>query len=181
MGKREVKAVFLDRDGVLIHSLVRNGKPYSPNRLSMMKIIKGVPEACHRLKKAGFLLIVVTNQPDVARGKQSLEVVEEMNNRLLSILPIDDIQACYHDDVDNCICRKPKPGLLFNAAINWSIDIRKSYLVGDRWRDIEAGRSAGCTTIFIDYGYDESVQSKADITLKSLEEASQWIISKEQT
>ena len=149
------RAVFLDRDGVLNRAVFKNGKPYPPGSLEELQIPDDVPHALQLLKEAGFLLIGVTNQPDVARGAQRREVVESINASLLAVLPLEDILVCYHDDGDRCSCRKPQPGLMYEAAARYGIDLGSSYMVGDRWKDVEAGRRAGCTTVLIDYGYDE--------------------------
>jgi D-glycero-D-manno-heptose 1,7-bisphosphate phosphatase len=182
MGKREIgkrRAVFLDRDGVLNEAVVRDGKPYPPAGPEEMKIAEGAPEACLLLKNAGFFLVVVTNQPDVARGTQSRETVEAINARLLSLLPIDDVRVCYHDEADNCACRKPKPGLIIQAAEDWDIDRKRSFLIGDRWKDIEAGKKADCTTIFIDREYREKLQSEPDFTTQTMMEAARWILRRQ--
>jgi len=170
------RAVFLDRDGVINRAIVRNGKPYPPPSMDELEILPGVPEALQRLHDAGFLLIVVTNQPDVARGTQLRSTVEAMHDFLRAQLPLDAMLACYHDDHDACECRKPSPGLLLEAARSHQIKLAASYMVGDRWRDIEAGKRAGCTTLFIDYQYDEAMMSKPDVTVRSLAEAADWIL-----
>jgi D-glycero-D-manno-heptose 1,7-bisphosphate phosphatase len=168
-------AVFLDRDGVLNRAVVRGGRPYPPDRLDEVEILPGVPEALERLKAAGFALIVATNQPDVARGRQTRAAVEAIHARLATVLPIDEFRVCYHDDKDDCPCRKPKPGLLNQAP---QYDLRRSIIVGDRWRDIEAGRRAGCrTAILVDYGYDEGRTVEPDLRVRSLAEAADWILS----
>jgi D-glycero-D-manno-heptose 1,7-bisphosphate phosphatase len=149
------RAVFLDRDGVLNRALERDGTPYPPRTPEELEILPGVPEALALLKARGFLLIVVTNQPDVARGTLPLDVVEATHARLAAELLLDDIFVCPHDDADACACRKPKPGMLLAAAAKHGIDLSSSYMVGDRWRDIDAGHAAGCTPILIDYGYRE--------------------------
>ncbi|MGD0361291.1 MAG: HAD-IIIA family hydrolase [Bryobacteraceae bacterium] len=149
------RAVFLDRDGVLTRALVRGGKAYAPITPAEMEIDADAPAALARLKAAGFLLIVVTNQPDVARGVTRLEDVEAMHATLRAALPLDAVCVCYHDDRDACDCRKPKPGMLFAAAAAHEVDLGASFMVGDRWRDVEAGAAAGCRTIWIDRGYDE--------------------------
>ena len=172
------QAVFLDRDGVLNRAIVREGKPYPPTKLAELEILSGVPEACAALREAGFLLIVVTNQPDVARGTQRRELVEAMNRALSSRLPLDDIRVCYHDDADCCLCRKPKPGLLLEAARDWHIDLSASFMVGDRWKDIEAGRNAGCKTVFIDRGYAEGRPACSDHQAGSLTDAVDWILQR---
>lgn len=165
------RAVFLDRDGVINKSIVRAGKPYPPASVAELEILPSVPYALERLKRGGFILIVVSNQPDVARGTASRAEVEEINNALSRALPIDEFRMCYHDDDDNCECRKPKPGMLLAAARKWTIDLASSYMVGDRWRDIEAGKRAGCRTFFIDYAYDEKLLENFDYRVESLWDA----------
>lgn len=170
------QAVFLDRDGVLNGTIVRNGGPCPPSSVAELKILPGVVEACTSLHEAGFLTIVVTNQPDVAQGTQRREVVEAINQVLRRQLPLDDIRVCYHDDADRCPCRKPEPGLLLGAAQDWDIDLSASFMVGDRWKDIEAGRSAGCKTVFVDHGYTERQPDNTDHRVGSLVEAVGWIL-----
>lgn len=172
------RAVFLDRDGVINRAIVRDGKPYPPSGLHELEILPGVVEACRMLKEAGFLLIAVSNQPDVARGAQRSETVEALNAAILAQVPLDEIRVCYHDG-DECGCRKPKPGLLLEAARAWDIDLANSFMVGDRWKDIEAGRRAGCKTIFLDHHYSEEMQSSPDCTLSSLQDAAEWILMAE--
>lgn len=170
------RAVFLDRDGVLNRAIVRRGKPYPPTGLAELEILPGVVEACRALQEAGFVLVAVTNQPDVRRGTQQRETVEAINRALQSRVPVDDIRVCYHDDRDACVCRKPSPGLLLEAAKQWRIDLHASFMVGDRWKDVEAGRRAGCKTILIDYGYRETPERIADHCVRSLAEAARWIL-----
>jgi D-glycero-D-manno-heptose 1,7-bisphosphate phosphatase len=170
------RAVFLDRDGVLNRAKVRDGKPYPPANVSEMEILPGVEEALAALYAAGFLLIVVTNQPDVARGATTREAVEEINTALGAALPIDEFRTCFHDSDFGCECRKPKPGALLAAAALHDIDLGKSYMVGDRWRDAEAGQRAGCKTILIDYGYQEKQPASVDYRVKSLLEAAKFIV-----
>jgi D-glycero-D-manno-heptose 1,7-bisphosphate phosphatase len=170
------RAVFLDRDGVINRAMVRDGKPYPPANLSEMEILPGVSEALAALHEAGFILIVVTNQPDVARGKTPMAVVEEINNYLASRLPIDAFRTCYHDSGDGCDCRKPLPGALLAAARQHGIDLPQSYMVGDRWRDTEAGQRAGCKTFFIDYGYAEKQPESVNFRVRSLSEAAHIIL-----
>ena len=171
------RAVFLDRDGVINRSLIRDGKPYPPYNLAELEILPGVPEALDRLRAAGFRLIVVTNQPDVARGRQKREMVEAIHAVLQDRLAFDGLRVCYHDNADQCNCRKPAPGMLIVAAEEHNIDLAASFMVGDRWRDIEAGRRAGCTTILIDYGYAERLRSEPHMRVKSLHEAANWILA----
>ena len=170
------RAVFLDRDGVLNRAIVRQGKPYPPTSLAEFELLPGVVEACKALRAADFLLVVVTNQPDVARGTLHRETVEAINRALRAQVPVDDIRVCYHDDQDKCLCRKPSPGLLLQAAEDWQIDLSASFTVGDRWKDIEAGRRAGCKTVLIDYAYAEAVLSVPDRSVHSLAEATDWIL-----
>lgn len=176
MGIDRERAVFLDRDGVINRAVVRDGRPYPPACVEELEVLPGVAAALQRLKTAGYLLIVVTNQPDVARGTQSRAVVEAIHARLASLLPIDEFRACYHDDKDACACRKPKPGLILDAARDRGVDLSASAMVGDRWRDVEAGRSAGCTTVFLDHGYAERRAEDPDAVVASLEEAAEWIL-----
>jgi D-glycero-D-manno-heptose 1,7-bisphosphate phosphatase len=171
------RAVFLDRDGVINKALVRSGKPYPPANVTELEILPRVVEALSRLKDAGFILIVVTNQPDVARGTVSMADVQAINAVLAERLPIDEFSVCYHDSADNCDCRKPKPGMLLQAARKWNLDMTASYMVGDRWRDIEAGQRAACKTIFVYYGYDEKQPERFDHRVASLWEAAEIICS----
>lgn len=170
------RAVFLDRDGVINRAYVRSGKPYPPGNLAELEILPGVKEALLALQAADFMLIVVTNQPDVARGTLRREVVEEINHHLAACLPIDEFRTCYHDTADRCECRKPLPGALLSAAKLHDINLGESFMVGDRWRDIEAGERAGCMTIFLDYGYDEKQPESVNYRVKSLSEATQIIL-----
>lgn len=170
-------AVFLDRDGVINQSVVREGKPYPPANISQLVIIPGVAEALSKLHDAGFLLIVVTNQPDVSRGTVSMDTVEEINAALAKELPIDEFRTCYHDSGDGCACRKPRPGMLTDAAETYGLILKDCHMVGDRWRDIEAGQQAGCKTYFIDYGYDEKQPESCDHRVGSLLEATNIILA----
>ena len=171
------RAVFLDRDGVINRTFVRGGKPFPPSTLQELEVLPGVPEALRELKQHGYKLLVITNQPDVARGKQSQQTIDAMHQVLSSRLPLDDIFVCYHTDQDKCNCRKPMPGMLLEAAKKHNIDLAASFMVGDRWRDIEAGYNAGCRTILIDYGYSERPPAHApDLRVGSLREAADWII-----
>jgi D-glycero-D-manno-heptose 1,7-bisphosphate phosphatase len=170
------RAVFLDRDGVVNRALVRDGRPYPPASAEDVVLTDGAVEALRRLKDAGCLLVVVTNQPDVARGRQSREAVEAIHRWIASRTPIDDFRACYHDDSDGCVCRKPAPGLLLAAAAEHGIDLGRAVMVGDRWRDVEAGRRAGCATVFVDHGYAERRPPAPDAVVDSLPSAVEWIL-----
>lgn len=171
------RAVFLDRDGVINKAIVREGKPYPPADVASLEILPGVAGALDQLKAAGFILIVVSNQPDVARGTTSRETVEAINSALAERLPIDEFVMCCHDNADACECRKPKPGMLLDAAAKWGIDLKSSFMVGDRWRDVAAGRSAGCRTVFLDYRYAEQQPKQVDCRVNSLIEAVPYILS----
>jgi D-glycero-D-manno-heptose 1,7-bisphosphate phosphatase len=168
--------VFLDRDGVLNRAVVREGRPYPPAAPAELEILPGVADACADLRAAGYVLIVITNQPDVARGTQRREVVEAIHDTLRAQVAVDEIRACYHDDADACACRKPAPGALLEAARAWDLDLSASYMVGDRWRDIEAGRRAGCRTILVDNDYAERQAAAPDRRVRSLAEAACWIL-----
>ena len=171
------RAVFLDRDGVINRPIVRDGKPYPPQTLAELEILAGVSDALASLRNAGFLNIVVTNQPDVAGGRQQVEIIEAMHRRLRLDLALDDIRVCLHADADGCDCRKPKPGMLLQAAGEFGIDLGQSFMVGDRWRDVAAGKAAGCASFFIDYGYLEKRPEPPFVTVKSLAEASRRILA----
>jgi D-glycero-D-manno-heptose 1,7-bisphosphate phosphatase len=175
----KARAIFLDRDGVLNRALVREGKPYPPRELEEVEILPGVPEALLELKEAGFLLITVSNQPDVARGTLRRDTVDSINAYLGERMPMDRFIMCYHDSGDDCTCRKPMPGMLLEGALEFNVDLSRSYMVGDRWRDVEAGKNASCKTVFIDYGYDERQPEAYDFVAGSLLEAAQIILSVE--
>ena len=178
MGEHEVKqrpAVFLDRDGVLNRPLVRDGLPFPPASVDDFQIYPGVAEECERLKAAGFLLLVVTNQPDVGRGTQSRETVEAMHAKLRAAVPaLDAIEVCYHAGSrhgEPCDCRKPRPGMLLRAAAKHDIDLKRSFLIGDRWRDVDCAHAAGCRAVFIDHGYREPLREKPQFIVRSFSEA----------
>jgi D-glycero-D-manno-heptose 1,7-bisphosphate phosphatase len=182
MGRRSLnepaltKAVFLDRDGVLNEAIMRGGKPFSPMTADEVVVPADVPAGIERLKQSGFRLIMVTNQPNIARGSQSREAVLAINRYLQNKLQLDATEMCEHDDADNCDCRKPKPGMLLRAAARDNISLNGSFLIGDRWRDIEAGRSAGCQTILIGDGYGEALKAPPDTTVATFSEAADWIL-----
>lgn len=171
-------AVFLDRDGVLNEAIVRDRKPYPPASPEELRIVPDAALALARLKEAGFLLIVVTNQPDVARGTKPRGGIEELNDLVRASLPVDGFYVCFHDGPDGCGCRKPKPGLLLAAAAERKIDLSRSFMIGDRWRDIDAGAAAGCRTVLIDYGYNERTPEKSpDLRCASLSDAVNWVLA----
>lgn len=173
-----VPAVFLDRDGVLNGPIMRDGRPYAPATVEELEIYPDAPASLQALKAARFLLPVVTNQPDVARGTQTLANVEEINAHLATELPLDGFYVCYHARDGLCTCRKPLPGLLLRAAHERGIDLEHSFLIGDRWRDVDAGKAAGVRVAFIDRGYQERAPDHApDIRVSSLRQASDWILS----
>jgi D-glycero-D-manno-heptose 1,7-bisphosphate phosphatase len=171
------RAVFLDRDGVLNEAVVRDGRPYPPASVTALKLFPDAAPALRRLKDYEFLLVVVTNQPDVARRKQTRESVDQIHSVIQAALPVDGFFVCWHDDRENCVCRKPKPGLLTEAAERLAIDLRDSFLIGDRWRDIDAGAAAGCRTILLDWGYRERAPDHPpDFRTDSLSAAVDWIL-----
>jgi D-glycero-D-manno-heptose 1,7-bisphosphate phosphatase len=174
------RAVFLDRDGVLNRALVRNGLPYPPSSMEEFELLPGVREACLRLKGAGYLLVVATNQPDVGRGTLARELVESMHAKLMDDLSLDRVEVCYaagaaHGEPSEF--RKPGPGMLLKVAGELGIDLRQSWMVGDRWRDISCGRAAGCRTVLIDYGYAEEFPIAPDFTVASLMGAADVILA----
>jgi D-glycero-D-manno-heptose 1,7-bisphosphate phosphatase len=170
------RAAFLDRDGVINRPVVRDGKPYPPPDLSSFELYPDASDACRLLKSEDLLLVVVTNQPDVGRGLQARDVVEAMHRRLREALSLDRIEVCFDPDD---VCYKPAPGMLLRAAEALEIDLRRSYMVGDRWRDVDCGRAAGCTTVFIDRGYREPLRSAADFTVYDLLQAAELIKERE--
>jgi D-glycero-D-manno-heptose 1,7-bisphosphate phosphatase len=170
-------AVFLDRDGVINRAEVRNGVPHPPQNLEDFELLAGAVGAVDRLREAGFAIVIVTNQPDVARGEQRRAVVESMNEVVREALEPDSIMVCYHDEVEDCGCRKPAPGMLLAAAEELSLDLVRSFMVGDRWRDIDAGRRAGCQTVFVDRGYGERQPEAPDAIVADLTEAGDWIFA----
>lgn len=168
-------AIFLDRDGVINRAIVQNRRPGAPTRVEDLEILPDVPEALGKLRGAGYALVVVTNQPDVAKGTVTREVIDAMHARLMTELPLDEVRVCYHIDADNCHCRKPKPGLLLDPP---TYAVERSVMVGDRWRDVEAGRRAACrATILVDYDYAESIPHEPDVRVASLSEAADWILT----
>lgn len=172
------RAIFLDRDGTLNAAIVRDGKPYPPATADEFILLPGVMEGCRKLHDAGYLLIVATNQPDVGRGTQRRETVEQMHARLVEELPIDHIEVCYHPGQGViCNCRKPAPGMLLHAAQTFRINLVHSWMIGDRWRDIDCGAAAGCRTIFIDNGYNESLRTIPDFTACDFREATAIVLA----
>ena len=178
MGISKVKAVFLDRDGVLNRMFVYDGAPHPPNGIAELEIYPDVPEALQRLHAAGYLLIVVTNQPDIARGATTRAMVDEINAALGARLPLTEFVVCVHDDADECVCRKPKAGMVLDAAARHAVDLSQSFLVGDRWRDIDCGAAAGVRTVLIERGYKERPPAHPpDFVTESLAGAAEWILS----
>jgi D-glycero-D-manno-heptose 1,7-bisphosphate phosphatase len=173
-----VVAVFLDRDGVLVRAPVVEGRPRSIRRVQELELEHDALAACAALHAAGFLLVVVTNQPEIARGTLSREHVDAMHERLGELLPIDEVRVCPHDDGDGCACRKPLPGMLLDAKREHGIALDRSFLVGDRWKDVEAGRRAGCTCVFLDREYSEPMPERPDVTVRELGEAVAWILER---
>jgi D-glycero-D-manno-heptose 1,7-bisphosphate phosphatase len=171
-----VPAVFLDRDGVLNRSFVEDGTPTPPRRVADLELLPGVTTACRRLSEAGLLLVVVTNQPDVRRGTLAPEDLDDIHARLRELLPVDDIRVCRHDDEDDCACRKPRPGMILDAARDHDIDLARSVLVGDRWRDMEAARNAGVPGIRLVRTGQPDDRSDADFTFPSLLDAVELIV-----
>src|SRR6185437_1427208 len=169
-------AVFLDRDGVLNRMFVRDGITHPPADVGEFELLSGAAEAVRRLHAAGFLLVVVTNQPDVARGLQTREGVEAIHEQLRTELPMLEVLACYHDNEDDCACRKPRPGMILEAARRWPIDLRRSFLVGDRWSDVAAGQAAGCRSLLVETSYSGRRRCQPDRYVRDLAEAAEWIL-----
>jgi D-glycero-D-manno-heptose 1,7-bisphosphate phosphatase len=182
MGEHKIRksAVFLDRDGVLNRPVVRDGRPFPPARLEEFELYPDAVNACAQLKEAGFLLVVVTNQPDVGRGMQSREIIDAMHARLRAVIPsLDAIEVCFHAGAaqgEPCECRKPKPGMLLRAAAALDIDLSESFLVGDRWRDVDCAHAAGCRAVLIDHGYREVLKEKPEFSVSNLSDAVSTIL-----
>lgn len=172
-----LRAVFLDRDGVLNRCEVVDGKPYAPRKLSDFRLLPGAAQAVTDLKAAGFLIFVVTNQPDLGHGLITTDIIRLMHTKLCSKAPIDEIMLCPHRQDVGCACRKPKPGMLLDAMQRWSVDPSRSFMIGDRWSDVVAGRTAGLFTIFIDRGYAERLTTQPDLTVTSLRQATTNILA----
>jgi D-glycero-D-manno-heptose 1,7-bisphosphate phosphatase len=172
------RAVFLDRDGVLNRAIVREGKPYAPTATEAVDILPGVQEAIVSLKAAGYITIVVTNQPDVGRGNLQQSIAEDINARVKRESGVDEIRVCYHSGDQDCICRKPKPGMLLQAADEHNLSLAESFMIGDRWRDIDAGKAAGCKTIWIRSNYSEWLPNNADAIVESMAEAARFILAR---
>jgi D-glycero-D-manno-heptose 1,7-bisphosphate phosphatase len=170
-------AVFLDRDGVINRAAIRDGVPRPPASLEDLEILPGVAQALSALRAGGYVLVVVTNQPDVARGTTTPESVQRIHDSLQHELPLDAILACFHDDDDECDCRKPRPGLLLRAARDLDLNLAASFMIGDRWRDIEAGERAGCRTFYVEGGYTERSPVSYDYRVQSLPEAAGILLS----
>jgi D-glycero-D-manno-heptose 1,7-bisphosphate phosphatase len=170
------RAVFLDRDGVLNRTTVHDGVPHPPAHVGEVDVLPGVPEALAMLAAEGLLRIVVTNQPDVARRTQTREAVEAINTHLMQQLPLDAVYTCYHQDADGCECRKPRSGMLAMARDAYDLDLAASFLVGDRWSDIAAGRAAGCTTFLLDLPYSQSHRCSPDFRVPDLLHAAETIV-----
>jgi D-glycero-D-manno-heptose 1,7-bisphosphate phosphatase len=173
-------AVFLDRDGVINRTTVRDGTPYPPMNVKEVEILPGVREALDKLAEAGFPLLVVTNQPDVARGAQKRETVERINAYIARQLPmLTAFYVCYHDNADRCTCRKPGPGMLLQAAAEHGIDLRSSFMIGDRWSDVVAGAAAGCKTFLFDVPYSQCHRCTPTHVVADLAEAAERILRQE--
>ena len=163
------RAVFFDRDGVVNKVVLRDGKPFSPRTLEEFVLTEGVRETVSILRRKGYKAILISNQPEVARGRITRDTLDQMMQRVNGEVALDDIFICLHDDDDHCVCRKPKPGMILEASRKWKIDLRASYVIGDTWKDMEAGKAAGCKTILLDAVYNRDVRS--DFRVTSLAEA----------
>lgn len=172
----ESTGVFLDRDGTLNRAFERDGSSVPPSSLDELRILPGVPEALLALKARGLRLVVVTNQPDVARGTTQRSEVERINRHLADCLPLDAVLCCYHDDADDCRCRKPQPGLLIDGARRLGLHLPSCFMVGDRWRDVEAGQRAGCTTVLLGTPLSGPTRTAPDFVVHDLAEATGVIL-----
>ena len=171
------RGVFLDRDGILSIPEFRDGRSFAPRSVANFRLYEDVPEAVRRLKQNGFVVVVVTNQPDIGAGLVMREEVDAMHEQLCAQAPIDGIELCPHVAGDTCECRKPAPGMLKYAACNHQLDLNESFMVGDRVSDVEAGRRAGCRTVFVDLGYTaECAPKHAHYTCSGVLASVEWIV-----
>lgn len=172
------RAVFLDRDGVLNVPEIRDGLPFPPQTVAGFRLYPEAAAACALLRDAGFLLVVITNQPDVGRGTQAMDVLERMHAMLRESIALDRIEVCpaADDQSPGAARRKPAPGMVLEAARALGIDLGRSYLIGDRWRDIDCGHAAGCTTIFLERGYVEKLKQPPHHRAADLLEAARLIL-----
>jgi D-glycero-D-manno-heptose 1,7-bisphosphate phosphatase len=174
-------AVFLDRDGVLNESFLDGDTPIPPRRVEEFRLLPGVVEACDAFHAAGLALVVVTNQPDISRGALAASDLNAMHDRLRALVPIDEIYVCPHDDAEGCPCRKPRPGMILEAARRLELDLNRSVAVGDRWRDIDSARRAGVHAVHIEWNHGEQLHAHADATFGSLVEAKDHILARTTT
>jgi D-glycero-D-manno-heptose 1,7-bisphosphate phosphatase len=166
--------VFFDRDGVVNKPVFREGRPCAPRQVSEFAIEPGVEQTLRRLRAAGFLLFIVTNQPDVARGQLSVEALCAMNEEILAQLAVDEIKVCPHDDRDECNCRKPRPQMLLDLAGDYNVALEESFIIGDSWKDTQAGKAAGCNSIIIDRPYNRD--DPADYRVANVNSAANLIL-----
>jgi D-glycero-D-manno-heptose 1,7-bisphosphate phosphatase len=167
-------AVFFDRDGVLVKPVLRHGIPYAPLRREDFSLLPGGAEAVRAVRAASLLAIVVTNQPEVRRGTLDPALLDEFHRLLREQVPVDDILVCPHDDRDRCECRKPKTGMILEAARRHSLDLARSYMIGDTDRDLGAARAAGLPLILIDAPYNQGLQP--DRRVADAVAAAEWIV-----
>jgi D-glycero-D-manno-heptose 1,7-bisphosphate phosphatase len=163
------KAIFFDRDGVLNKAIMKNNKPFSPKTLKQLEINPDANMIIKYAKKKKFLTFMITNQPDVARGENSKKNVDKINLFIKKKLNIDDIFCCYCSD-NQCKRRKPNPGMLIEAKKKWNISFKKSFLIGDRKKDIDAAKKVKIKSIFIDYNYDEKKPTKPNFVIYTLKQ-----------
>src|SRR2546425_1474666 len=161
------RAVFIERDGILNEVGVGPKNPIVPLTLEEFRIKKEAEPSLKKLKKAGFVLIVTSNQPGLSRGYQSRRELDRMHDLVKRCFPIDDLMICPHDESDHCPCRKPRPGLLIEAAFKWHLNLDHSFVISDKWQDAEAARTAGCTSLLLKSPYVGQVHH--DFVLSDLE------------
>ena len=142
-------AVFIERDGILNKVRVERQQQVGPVSCDQFSLNTEAAPLFNELKAAGLLLIVTTNQPGLSRGDQSRRELDRMHQMLRATFAVDDLLVCPHEDADRCPCRKPKPGLLIEAAHKWGIDLIRSFVVSDKWQDAEAARRAGSTSLLV--------------------------------
>ena len=171
------KCIFLDRDGVINKPIIIDNKPYSPRNKYQFELLPNIEKYLKKIHSLGFLTIIITNQPDISTNHINENLLNEFHDIIKNKMPITDIYVCKYIDTDDCYCRKPKPGLILTAAKKYKINLKKSYFIGDRWKDIDAANKAGCHSIFIDYGYKEKLKTTPINNVKSVKEAFEIILN----
>ena len=160
------KCLFLDRDGIINVPLVKKNKPFAPTEISQFRLYKNLNKTLNYIKKLNYLIIIITNQPELSKGNLNKKTLDQMHEIIYSTFPIDDIFVCKCQESSSCKCYKPKPKMLYDAKIKHNIDLKKSYFVGDTYRDVYCASNAGCYSILLKKRYNYEMISKADYVIE---------------